>query len=126
MDNPFMEYAVKEFVGDNGMDNSYFVKEFSQGMLIVSGLSSVSRLVVAYIKMSLVFQSDIFVFNTKKCMEITGTKDKTRIYRAIRELKDKEVIASAGKPKMYFINPMMFFRGDRAKLLNEYIKNKKK
>lgn len=121
--------AAMRFIQEKRMDNSYFVKEFPAGMFVLSELSACARLVVVYIKLALVFQSDVFVFDTKKCMEVTGITDKFRIYRAIRELKDKEVIAGTGKPKTYFINPLMFFRGDRIKLLNKYRfnhKNKKK
>lgn len=49
---------------------------------------------------------------------------KTVYYRALNELLDKNIIAKSSRKYIYYINPAIFFNGDRAKFVKE-IKLKK-
>lgn len=44
------------------------------------------------------------------------------VYRSITQLIEKKLLAKADMTGCYYINPQIFFKGDRIILLNEYIK----
>lgn len=98
-------------------DAQRFTKVYKQGWLVMSELSSSALKVLLYFISNLDYR-DTVDFDIRKCTKFTGYKDKSHIYKAIRELKDKNVIADTDSPRLYFLNPTMFFLGkDRLKLL---------
>jgi hypothetical protein len=44
--------------------------------------------------------------------------------RAVRELLEKRILAQSELPHLYFINPHIFFNGDRVRFISEYRKKK--
>lgn len=50
---------------------------------------------------------------------------KTTFFRGFTELLTKGFIAQSTVPNIYFINPKLFFNGDRARFVMEYRKNSK-
>ena len=58
------------------------------------------------------------VFDMGKCMAFTGYRNKTYIYKAIRLLKDRQIILKI-KNCEYQLNPMMFYKGNVIKLKNK-------
>ena len=98
-------------------DYQRFTKVYKQGWLVMSELSSSALKVLLYFISNMDYR-DTVDFDIRKCTKFTGYKDKSHIYKAIRELKEKNVIADTDSPRLYFLNPMMFFLGkDRLKLL---------
>lgn len=51
---------------------------------------------------------------------------KATFARVIRELIEKEIIAQSNKTNLYYINPRIFFNGDRVRFITEYKKKKKR
>ena len=66
--------------------------------------------------------TDTIDFTMRKCMDFTGYKDNNNIYRAVRELKEKGFISESSQPKVYMINPLLIFNGNRIELYNELIR----
>lgn len=98
-------------------DSQRFTKVYKQGWFIMSELSSSALKVLLYF-ISVMDYCDTVEFDIRKCTKFTGYKDKSHIYKAIKELKDKSVIAETDSPRLYFLNPTMFFLGkDRLKLI---------
>lgn len=98
-------------------DAQRFTKVYKQGWSIMSELSSSALRVLLYF-ISVMDYCDTVEFDIRKCTKFTGYKDKSHIYKAIKELKEKSVIAETDSPRLYFLNPTMFFLGkDRLKLL---------
>lgn len=99
-------------------DAENFIKLYPAGVMVLGKLSSRAENVLMYFLSELKYEDTVhFVLN--KCMSYTGYTDKSHIYKAITELKSLEVIAASDKPKFFFINPLMFYRGDRLKLIRE-------
>lgn len=98
-------------------DSQRFTKVYKQGWAIMAELSNSAMKVLLYF-ISVMDYCDTVEFDIRKCTRFTGYKDKSHIYKAIKELKDKSVIAETDSPRLYFLNPTMFFLGkDRLKLL---------
>lgn len=47
-------------------------------------------------------------------------------HRGMKELLNKDFIAASERPNWYWINPHLFFKGDRVAFIKEYIINKEK
>jgi hypothetical protein len=95
-------------------DVTPFIKMFSTGIFVLSKLSSCSVNVLMYILSTLNFKEDFILFDYKKCMEFTGYKSKSYIRVGLTGLIKYLVIAKGGK-NIYYINPSMFYKGDRMK-----------
>lgn len=102
-------------------DRRQYTKIYNEGRRKMLTLSKPASNVLLYI-MSEMDSSDTFDFRIDKCVEFTGYKDRNSIYRAMKELKDKSFIASSSSPKVYMVNPLYFYNGDRTELYKELIK----
>jgi hypothetical protein len=99
-------------------DAEGFIKLYPAGLVVFGGLSARAQKVLLYFLSELKYEDTVY-FVLNRCKSYTGYTDKSHIYKAISELKDREVIAPSDKPKYFFINPLMFYRGDRLKLIRE-------
>lgn len=102
-------------------DRKQYIKIYNEGRRQMLTLSKSANNVLLYI-MSEMDSSDTIYFHIDKCMEYTGYKDKNSIYRAIKELKDRQFMASSSLPKVYIINPLFFYNGDRTELYKELVR----
>lgn len=102
-------------------DRKQYTKIYNEGRKEIVKLSMPAIKVLFYI-MSEVENSDTFLFDMQKCMAFIEYKDKNSIYRAIKELKDASFIASSSSAKVYMINPLYFYNGDRIQLYKEMIR----
>lgn len=103
-------------------DRKRFTKVYREGFLRMMKLGNPALKVLFYI-ISEMDSTDTIDFTIRKCMDFTGYKDKNSIYRAIRELKDNEFISESSIPKVYMINPLLVYNGNRIELYNELIKH---
>jgi hypothetical protein len=53
-------------------------------------------------------------------MNHTGYKSKKTIFTGLSELLENKFIARGNHPYKYFINPTIFFNGDRITFLKQY------
>lgn len=108
------------------VDRTEFVKLFSEGVKRFFELSPSGAKLLAYVlkvvqevpgtdRITLHFMDYMERFPGDK----TGMK-KTTFYRGFTELLSKGFIAQSVVPNLYYINPKLFFNGDRAKFVTEY------
>lgn len=102
-------------------DKKRFTKVYREGWNKMLELSTPALKVLFYI-ISEMDSTDTIDFTMRKCMDFTGYKDNNNIYRAIRELKAKGFISESSQPKVYMINPLLIFNGNRIELYNELIR----
>lgn len=95
-------------------DAKRFTKVYSDGWDAFIGLSHGAMKVMVYI-LRIMGYSDMFSFDVKRCMKEVGFKNRESVYRAVRELKEKSLIADCEEGG-YYINPSCFYKGDRTKL----------
>lgn len=125
-----IENAV-EIVMVKEVDSEQFVKLFTQNMRVFFDLSPVTLKLVQV----LLSQVQKNPNNDKVMLSIAIAEDyftetaidpisKASFHRAIKELLEKQFIAETLLPGLFFINPNLFFNGDRVRFVNE-IKRKR-
>lgn len=108
------------------VDRTEFVKLFSEGVKRFFELSPSGAKLLAYVlkvvqeypgtdRISLHFMDYMERFPGDE----TGMK-KTTFYRGFTELLTKGFLAQSVVPNLYYINPKLFFNGDRAKFVMDY------
>lgn len=79
--------------------------------------------VFSYILEKIRPERDRFYFLIGECMQYTGYKSKKTIYAGLTELLCAGIIARGYVDTVYFINPLILFKGNRSMYLNEYRTN---
>lgn len=97
-------------------DREQFVKIYGKGRAVLP-LLSVSATKILWFLIDCLGYDDVVILNMDKAKRITGYKSETVIYRAIAELKKYKIIANAYQNGLYYINPVMFYRGNRLRLI---------
>lgn len=105
------------------VDTEHFVKIFVNEIQAIFDLSKVAQKVFGYM-LSRIKYNDLLHFDIENCITETGYKSKPPIFSAIRELLEKEFIAKTKNQFVYWINPKLFYKGDRLVVLKEYRKAK--
>jgi hypothetical protein len=118
---------LAEIVIVKEVDDEQFVKLFTQNLKIFFGLSPVAlkllQVVLAQIQQTP--NRDQVMLNlqvAESYFTTTGQErlSKTSFHRAVHELIDKCFIAESAINGLYFINPHLFFNGDRVRFVNEF------
>lgn len=107
------------------VDKEHFVKIFQSQLKIIFDLSAKTLKVLSYL-MSVATFDDQILFKVNDCLKYTGYTSRNTVTQAIAELLEKEIIARGYAPHLFYINPTVFYKGDRIVLLTEYRKVKKK
>jgi hypothetical protein len=110
--------AIKQKV-----DKEEFVKIYRSQIQLLFNLSSSAIKVFGYIMESLEINKDLIILDIKEVCRYTGYKTRATIYKALIELLENKFIARTSKPNVYFINPAIFFNGNRIVLVKEYMKD---
>lgn len=105
------------------VDGEDFVKIFVKEMETIFDLNKSSQKVFTYM-LSKIKYDDHFIFNMKECLEKTGYKSRTPIFNSLLELIQKKFIAKTQNQFVYWINPKLFYKGDRLVVIREYRKAK--
>jgi hypothetical protein len=101
------------------IDKEQFVKIFHNSLQSLFDLSNVSIRVFAYIGSVTTFDDKI-IFDVEECKSFTNLTSRTTIYKALTELIEAEFIAKSNLNNIFYINPQIFYKGDRIVLVNEY------
>lgn len=104
------------------VDGEHFVKIFVKEMEVLFDLSKAAQKVFTYM-LSEIDYKDLLHFDIERCAERTGYKARTRIFKAIAELCTHKFIAKTKYQYVYWINPKLFFKGDRLVVVREYRKS---
>jgi len=114
------------------VDTSRFIKMYEGGIkaafdLKPAGLRVFSKLLEAYRRDDRNFQDRLY-FNFKIAQKDYDYQYSRQTFAAgITELINAEFIAEVLEEKgWYWINPNVFFKGDRLRIVNEYVSSKKK
>lgn len=105
------------------VDKEQFVKIFLSNVQALFDLSKSTLKVFSYFA-SITEFGDKVIFDLEDCKEYTGYSSRQTIYRAIADLLAAEVIARTSANNLFFINPQIFYKGDRIVLMTEYRKKK--
>jgi len=103
------------------VDKAEFAKLFRNSFVMFYGLSKSSLDLMDYITENIRYNND------RICIVIVDVVEQKKmgystVYRSITQLIEKKLLAKADMTGCYYINPQIFFKGDRIILLNEYIK----
>lgn len=102
------------------VDRAQFVKLYTSTITNFLELSKTGIRVFTFIASNIRPNADSFVMVFDECMKYTGYKSKKSIIQGLTELIDNDIIARSKVPYIYFINPTMFYNGDRLTLLEQY------
>jgi hypothetical protein len=105
------------------LDKDQFVKIFHSHLQAIFDLSKASLKVFSYIA-SVTEYGDRIIFNLEDCKKYTGYNSKETIYKSLAELLKADIIARTDASNLFFINPQIFYKGDRIVLVNEYRKKR--
>lgn len=107
------------------VDSEEFIKIFIKEMDAIFDLSKASQKVFAYM-LSRVKYNDILMLKIEECQKKIGYRSKGPIFKSVAELIQKEFIAKTPNQFVYWINPKLFYKGDRLVVMREYRKAKQK
>lgn len=110
------------FERTEAVDEEEFVKVFLNELRRFLNLSIGSRKVLDYLFGITAIDQAYVLLSLADCMKWTGYKSAQSVYDALVELADAGVIAKSRKRSVIFINPAIFFRGNRLKLVKEFRK----
>ena len=102
------------------IDKAQFAKIYIGSLQSWFDLSKPSIRIFTYIIENLKPNKDYFMFDYEECMEHTKYKSKQSIVTGMRELMENKFIARGKKRYLYYINPTIFFNGDRFTFLKQY------
>ncbi len=102
------------------VDKAQFTKIFIGGISSFYDLSKSAIKMFGYITTVIKPNADSFFFDLDECKAFTGYNAKNTIFNALAELTGNEIIARGKNPYHYYINPTIFFNGDRLTLLDDF------
>jgi len=117
---------VAEIVMVRSVDTEQFVKLFTQNLRVFFDLTSPTmkllQVLLAQVQrtpnsdrvmLSMPIMLDYFTESSLPALS------KASFHRAVKELLTKQFIAATALPGLFFINPNLFFNGDRVRFVNE-------
>lgn len=105
------------------LDKEPFIKLFQTQLKALFGLTQAGVRVFGYFMEQSTFHDKV-EFNLQDCLEFTGYSSKDSVFRGLAELLDNQFIARTNKAYFYYINPQIFYKGDRIVLVTEYRRKK--
>jgi hypothetical protein len=108
------------FARKTKIDKAEFMKVYKTGLANWYDLSKSAIKIFAFISSILKPNKDYFDFDLDDCKAFTGYSSKNTILNAISELIANKFIARGSNPYKYFINPTIFFNGNRLIFLEQF------
>lgn len=102
------------------VDKAKFMKVFMTGLSNWFDLSKAGIKVFAYVANQVEPNRDSFIFSLERCKDFTGYKSDKMIFSGLAELAENKFIARGENPFIYYINPTVFFNGDRLTFIEQY------
>lgn len=113
-----------QFVKQIEVDEDQFAKIYLSNFSAFFDLQQSSIKVFGYILTQLKPNKDEFIFDREECMQYTEYKSDTSVFKGLTELLKNNIIARGKTDYRYFINPMIFFNGNRITFAKTYIKKR--
>jgi hypothetical protein len=102
------------------VDKAKFMKVFMSGLSNWFDLSKAGIKVFAYVANQVEPNRDTFMFSLERCKDFTGYKSDKMVFSGLAELAENKFIARGENPFVYYINPTVFFNGDRLTFVEQY------
>lgn len=102
------------------VDKETFTKIYRKGMVQMFNLSKSGIKVFGYFTTIAKPNKGEAIFEIDKCREYTGYKTDKPIMKGLAELLENQFIARSKYHYRYFINPTMFFNGNRVAFVKMY------
>jgi len=112
------------FIRQIEVDEDKFAKLYLANFQAFFDLSRRGIRVFGYILTCMKPAKDMIYFDMSDCLEYTTYKAPKDVYRGLTELITSEIIARGKNPNLFFINPMMFFNGDRVTFAKTFVLSK--
>lgn len=104
--------GVQSFTKYQEVDDDAFTKIFISNLQNFFDLGKTAIRVFCFIQKKLKPNTDFFIFDLSECKDFTHLSAAS-VYKGLAELVKNEFIARGNKDIIYFINPQIFFNGDR-------------
>lgn len=120
-----------EVVGDMAarvirkVDTDQFVKIYTAHIDRIYDLTRAARAVLTHIMRIMIPNKDFFYFEIDNFKDGTGYSSKAAIYGGIKELLEKDLIARSNSFYKFYINPLIYFNGNRAHFITTIEKKNK-
>lgn len=103
------------------VDRTQFMKIYLSNLDVFFNFTRTAQKVLKYFIGVLKKDRDEVTFNLAECIDASGLKGKSSVYKGIAELLQKEVIAKGPNETTYFVNPSVMFNGNRLMIINRYM-----
>lgn len=110
------------FMIEKPIEKNKFTKLYEEGLRVIYGLSKTALKVFSYIAQSITPNKDFIFFDSDDCAKSLGFKQNLSINQGLSELIENKFIARTEKTYKFYINPNMFFNGDRLTIIKTYKK----
>lgn len=118
--------AHAAFLQQIEVDEEKFAKLYLSQLGFFFDLPKPAMRVFTYILNNLQPKTDRFFLVMKEALSYTQYKEEKSIFTGLAYLCDKGLIARSETHYMYYINPLVFFNGDRVTFAKTYVRNRKK
>jgi len=112
------------FMKNQKVDKNSFIKIYVKNISQFFDLPSSAMKVLWYIFSITRIGIDTIYFDMTACKEFTKYSSKATITNALAQLIEHKFIARSTSVNLYFINPTIFFNGNRISFINSYYKEK--
>lgn len=116
--------AQTRFVKHIELDEEKFAKVYLSQFASFWELSKTAIRVFGYIVTNLIPNKDIVYIDIQDALKYTGYREEKSLYKGIAELVNAGIIARSTSYIKYFINPMVFFNGDRVTFATTYVRRR--
>ncbi|NOJ29400.1 MAG: hypothetical protein DA328_04450 [Nitrososphaeraceae archaeon] len=114
------QVAISTFVQYKEVDPETFTKIYNAELQAFWNLSKSAIKLFTFITHVLEPRKDTFIFRIHEAMEFMGYTSKAPIYQGLSGLLGANFIARTLYENEYYINPLIFFNGDRAAFVKVY------
>lgn len=109
------------FVGfRKSVDKEEFVKIYKSHIKSIFELSVAGIRLFGYFLNATKISNDMILFDVDECLEYTKYKSKNSINLGMSELLNNNFVAKSHLKNVYYINPAIFFNGNRMVVVTEY------
>lgn len=116
------EVFQTSFVRRVEVDEDQFAKLYISNLSQLNELSTAGVRVLTYILTRLKPNLAEVIFKIEDCMTHCKYKSKNSVYKGLTELINAQIVARGWADSIIFINPLVFFNGNRVSFATEYIK----
>lgn len=115
-------HAVNAIYQRKIVDSERFAKIYLDGLAKTFGLTKTAQRVFQSILQLCEKDSDSIWLNFMLISKVDNEIPESTFYRGLRELLKHEFVAHSDIPNKFWINPHLFFNGDRVRFITEYVK----